>query len=297
MLKDLYTTRMSGEKRVLQNRFSRIRTRSGKRQRLMALGMTAVLLVTFAFSAVVMAAFDGPEQGDIVVTYNGKNMKFSNEPFFYENTVYLPLRELFGELGIPQNDKNRIEWHNGEITIYLDGHEDYYKIEIGSPQIWYDAVADAVNALAIREEPGAPVLKDGITYIPFEYIEYILNRFDHFYDVGYVFGEINSKIPYRGNAEGMTYSDLVRLQYTVDNGHFPWRLDPLEVIRTYGAYATGAEAGEITELFGDGIGISATYVIGGTPYSVELFKPVEQDEHGIWVVRWFEKKDSAGIEM
>ena len=35
------------------------------------------------------------------------------------------------------------------------------------------------------------------------------------------------------NAENMTFEDIRGLQLSVDNGHFPWRLDPAQVISSF----------------------------------------------------------------
>lgn len=52
------------------------------------------------------------------------------------------------------------------------------------------------------------------------------------------------------------------------------------------------EGGEITELAGGGEGISLTFTVGEKEYtqiySIELFKPIDKRENGIWIVRTFE---------
>ncbi len=66
MLENLYTTKMSANKKTLQNRFSKIRSKSGWLSKIMALVMSAVMVVTFACATVVMAAVgaDGLERWD-----------------------------------------------------------------------------------------------------------------------------------------------------------------------------------------------------------------------------------------
>lgn len=91
------------------------------------------------------------------------------------------------------------------------------------------------------------------------------------------------------NAEDLIYNQLQSTQLQVDNGHYPWRLDPMQTIREY-ADRNNLEFGEITELTETGASIDAAYTIGGTAYHVELFKPIRQNETGIWIVRRFEAR-------
>jgi len=47
----------------------------------------------------------------------------------------------------------------------------------------------------------------------------------------------------------------------------------------------GMGNGEITVFAGDGTKCSATYTTDDASYIIELFKPVQRDENGIWVVK------------
>ena len=291
MLENLYTTKMSTNKKSLQNRFAKIRSKSGRLSKIFAAVMSCAVAVAMLGATIVMAAFDSVDK-KVHFFFNDKSIEFSHEPFFYKNTVYLPLRELFQRLGIFNDKENKITWDNGKIFIYLKGHSDYYEINIGDNKIIYDTYSHAVNSYAVLEEANSPVLMNDTAYIPFEYINYILNRFDNYYNVYYSFADINSRDAYLENAEELTYTDICSLQYRVDNGHFPWRLDPQSVIKAVlGNKLNDADGnGEIINLAGDGTKCAADYILNGTTYTAELFKPVQKDEYGIWVLKSFEKR-------
>ena len=66
MLENLYTTKMSANKKTLQNRFTKIRSKSGRISKMMAAVMSVVVAVTMLGGIVVMAAVgsDGLEHWD-----------------------------------------------------------------------------------------------------------------------------------------------------------------------------------------------------------------------------------------
>ena len=279
MLENIYTTKMSANRKQLQSRFTKIRSKNGRISKLMALVMSVVIAVTMLCATIVMAAFDSFERYDIQVYYNNEIVELKNKPLFYENSVYVPLREMMNNIGL-ENDK--IIWNYGKITVYVNN--DYYKMGIGDNSITFGVIGVDTQETQIAIEYNSPILMNGVTYIPFEYLDYLLNRYDKTYNLSYTFGDIDSNMPYFDNAEKMRYYDICYLQYQVDNGHFPWRLDAQQVIQTFFTNR-GMENGEITAFAGDGVKCSATYTIDDTSYIVELFKPVQNNEHGIWIVK------------
>ena len=66
MFERLYTTKMSADKKSLQKRFSKIRSKSGRISRLMAIFMSVAVLITITCATIVMAAVgsDGLEYWD-----------------------------------------------------------------------------------------------------------------------------------------------------------------------------------------------------------------------------------------
>ena len=79
MLENLYTTKMSANKKTLQNRFTKIRSKSGRISKIMAAVMSCVIAVTMLGGAVVMAAVgsDGLEHWDKNDIYYKDGVKFS----------------------------------------------------------------------------------------------------------------------------------------------------------------------------------------------------------------------------
>lgn len=341
----------------------------------------------------------------------GEQMNFINQPFAANDTVYLPLREFMQKLGM--DDETNIVWDNGKITLYLEGHSDYYVIEIDKKQINYDSVESMPNSFATREIENPPLLVNDKTYIPYEYINFIFNRFrDHYlidyeiydsnkniigfsqisnmlfdekfyveipsswtgkvesiydvelndvsyvqktsfekYNVGtllsikkvesavadellnilggsklihddgefaYLFivptdvqmpifegtDEEDTKIveEYKRlyadverisesikpvNAEWLSFTEMEKLQSEVDNGHYPWRLNPNDVILEF-ANEKGLSGGEIQNLSKD-IAISAEYKYNNDIYKIKLYQPIKVNDSGVWIVKNFDK--------
>ena len=79
MLENLYTTKMSANKKTLQNRFTKIRRKSGRISKIMALVMSCAVAVTMLGATIVMAAVgsDGLEHWDKNEIYYKDGVKFS----------------------------------------------------------------------------------------------------------------------------------------------------------------------------------------------------------------------------
>lgn len=97
------------------------------------------------------------------------------------------------------------------------------------------------------------------------------------------------------NAENMSYAQIEDLQESVNNGHFPWRLDCKQVIMSFlSGKGENVENGELVTFAGDSEKYSGDYRIGDNVYTVELFKPIDKSESGIWVVKSCVKKAIIG---
>lgn len=346
---------------------------------------------------------------------SGEQMDLINQPFAKDGTVYIPLREFMQKLGM--NDEKGIVWNNGKITLYLEGHSDYYVMEIDKKHIQYDSLEHLPNSLAIMEVENSPLLADDLTYIPYEYINFIFNRFgdkhlidyeiydgdndkvgfsvtanmlfdkkfsveiptswtekvecvvecvygaeaDNIsyvqkssltkYNAGTLFsvkkvessfaGELlnmleGSKLIYDDgkfaylfavptdvqkpiwdgadeedaeivkeydkmyadvykiaesikpvNAEVLSFTEMELLQNEVDNGHYPWRLNPSDVILEF-VNKNKLSGGEIQNLSKD-ITVSAEYKYGEDIYRIELYQSIKVNEDGAWVVKNFDK--------
>ena len=79
MLENLYTTKMSANKKILQNRFTKIRSKSGRISKIMAAVMSCAVAVTMLGATIVMAAVgsDGLEHFTKNEIYYKDGVKFS----------------------------------------------------------------------------------------------------------------------------------------------------------------------------------------------------------------------------
>ena len=197
MLERLYTTKMSANKKQIQNRFTKIRSANSKISKMMSLVMAIFVAVTMLCATVVLASVvnEAPEQFKIEVKHGDKILQLDNKPFVYEGTVYLPLRELFEKIGFMENENSFIQWDNGKIYMcltenvekpdYVEYGSDikylsyYYGIEIGKAEYKLnppEIVQKKYDFDSSKKTNHAPILKDGVTYIPFEFVEYLVNR-------------------------------------------------------------------------------------------------------------------------
>lgn len=83
MLENLYTTKMSANKKILQNRFTKIRRKSGRISKIMAAVMSCAVAVAMLGATIVMAAvtatYENQNEQIKYEIYNGSNMNFSNQ--------------------------------------------------------------------------------------------------------------------------------------------------------------------------------------------------------------------------
>jgi len=155
----------------------------------------------------------------------------------------------------------------GNLTVVWQNEE--YGYIVGRPTdvqhpIWADRDKEDID-LAFEYER----MVSGITYIE--------STFSLINDV---------ETPVITNAENMSYAQMRDLQRQVDNGYFPWRLDYEQVMQMYlSGMGESVENGKLTYFAGDGEGCVGTYDIGDKRYTLELFKPADKGEHGIWIVR------------
>lgn len=196
MFERLYTTKMSADKKTLQKRFSKIRSKSGRISKMMSFAMSILVAVTMLCATVVLASVvnEAPEQFKIDVKHGNTVIQLDNKPYVYDNTVYLPLRELMEKIGLLDHENSYINWDNGKIEMELiektpdaqtDKQIEYlaynYGIEIGKAEYTLNPSMAAMyqqkwNISNRKQMSYAPMLKDGVTYIPFEFVEYLINR-------------------------------------------------------------------------------------------------------------------------
>lgn len=101
MFKGFYTTQMSASHKLLQTRFVKMRSGSGRFSKLMAAVMSVVLIFVMSCVTIVMAAVDNEPENFYI---NGKG--YSISPVLIQNSFathtdcyYVPLRDTFEALG------------------------------------------------------------------------------------------------------------------------------------------------------------------------------------------------------
>ena len=187
MLEKMFTTKMSMDKKKLQNRFSKIRSKNGKTSKFIALSVFAVIIVSIICASVWVAVSrqdDTTVNSDIKLTFNGEIISFQNDPYIFSETLstglktqtmaFFPLEELCQNLGA------ECEKNFNEAVIKIPGANDNYKIGLGKNEIYYESL---IGASATRETKTAPEAKNSTLYIPYEFIEYIFidaNNYDIF---------------------------------------------------------------------------------------------------------------------
>ena len=77
------------------------------------------------------------------------------------------------------------------------------------------------------------------------------------------------------------------LQREVDNGHQPWRLDPLDAAMDYVYNTLNKQGGEFEFYYYDELVQSVSYTYkkaGEKEFRVVVYKPIKKDNTGIWVI-------------
>ena len=185
MLENLYTTKMSSNKKVLQRRFTKIRSKSGRLAKMMSLVMTLLLALALGTATVVMAALDNGDTETnyfIELTDNGEKIELKNEPFVKNRAVYVPRRERFEKVGVMDNENSYINWNNGILDVgigEISGGTPLvvkFRMEIGKTELLCNP-NDIMGYMDVTPEQNQnpPVLKDGVTYIPFNFANALLN--------------------------------------------------------------------------------------------------------------------------
>ena len=227
MLDNIYTTKMSANKKTMENRFSKIRSSNTRIHKVMATLMTVAVIITMLCANVVMAMVDEKtsEQYVIEVKKAETILDYYNKPFIENDTVYFPLRETFEKFGIMENKDSYINWDNGKIDICIawsdnsdyakEAHSQlnngngvdvitllhYYRIEIGKNILTYNTTKNLAgqDISSPKSMNSAPLLRNGITYVPFEYLKGF-NVSRSFMELNFTIKDINGNdlysIPY-----------------------------------------------------------------------------------------------------
>lgn len=192
MFRNIYTTHMSGNGKMLKMRFERIVEKPMKMGRIAAILCAFSIVAAFALSTVIMAAFDKNDVDfKLDITNNGEIIKLENKLFVANGEVYVPLREFFAKMGFMDLPEADMLWDNGVVLVRLaeennlTGHGGqifhYFKVVTGVNKLFINAselTGFAESDEVVKETKNAPILKHGVTYLPFEMVNEMIEWTD-----------------------------------------------------------------------------------------------------------------------
>lgn len=286
MLEKMFTTKMSMDKKKLQNRFSKIRSKNGKTSRFISMAVFAVIIVSIICVSVLVAV---NRQDDNILYKNIKmNIQFEIPNSWYDK--YVVDESTIDDGYITVKHRRIAEKHDGMGTLFTmmklpDSEIDEYMNMIGNMTvIWRNQdygyligrpTDVQVPIFAGNDEEDIKLAEEYQKM--YKEISYIESTFSLIDDV---------TTPNIANAENMSYAQMRELQRQVNNGHFPWRIDYKQVMQMYlSGMGESVENGKLTYFAGDGEGCTGTYTVGDKSYTLELFKPIDKSENGIWIVK------------
>lgn len=177
--RNLPVLKMIESKKMLERRFIMIKNnkKTSKIMSIISVLMSIIILSSTAFANGILSGIIKDEYAALV-TNNGQTMEFKNQPFIKNGELYVPLRETFENLDFLDNEESSITWDNGDITITLaEKSQDLliiynYKITIGQSQLIENAKPTLLgqDLSTIIKMTNAPILKNSVTYVPYEYI-------------------------------------------------------------------------------------------------------------------------------
>lgn len=160
MLENLYTTKMSANKKTLQNRFTKIRRKSGRISKIMAAVMSCAVAITMLGVTIVMAAVgsDGLEHWDKNEIYYKDGVKFSVN-VSGKNVPAWVYEDVAGEDGKINVTVNRYQTRdlkgnvNNDHLVELLGEKGKIKLASQSSSMAYKHYDGAVIPDYLRQYP------------------------------------------------------------------------------------------------------------------------------------------------
>ena len=187
------TTQMASSKKILKRRFIMIKNKktTSRFMSVISAVIAVAMLSTTVFASGVLSDLTTDDY-TIEILNNGEKIELTNKPFIENGEVYVPLRELFENMGILSNPENYINWNNGKITVSINepsrsvnGYSEYtYQIEIGQEIRKILSNPEPINFDVLIVPP---VLKDSITYVQLGSVSGVLNEIygTHLYKLEY----------------------------------------------------------------------------------------------------------------
>ena len=114
MLENLYTTKMSMDKKKLQNRFSKIRSKNGKTSKFIAMAVFAVIIVSIICVSIWVAV----SRQDDMILYENEAMNFKLEIPLSWQGKYIVDESAVDDNYIAFKHKGIAEKHDGMGTLF-----------------------------------------------------------------------------------------------------------------------------------------------------------------------------------
>lgn len=190
MFNNLFTTKMSTNSKKLKYRFLKITQKKTVLSSVISLFISVSFITVATFTNFVFASLDDKEY-NASITNNGEKINFTeNQPFYRDGVLYVPLREFAEKIGVLGYDKGMIEWKDGTVFMSFSAESEklgnisfMYRIDIGENGIIVNpkelSKIDRGDVIGIKKPMNnPPIIKNNRTFVPFEYIAYISNRFN-----------------------------------------------------------------------------------------------------------------------
>ncbi len=190
MFNIFFTTKMSSNSKKLKYRFFKITQNKNALSLVISLFISIFFITVATFTNFVFASLDDTKF-DVSITNNGEKIEFSeNQPFYKDNVLYVPLREFAEKIGVLGYDKGMIEWKDGTVLMIFTAESEklgnisfLYRLDIGENGIIVNpkelSNVDRGNVIGVKKPMDyPPIIKNNRTFVPFEYIAYISNRFN-----------------------------------------------------------------------------------------------------------------------
>jgi len=285
------TTGMAGDKNTLKKRFTMIKNKIKISRKVAIISgvLAIIILLTTLFTSGIL---------------NGVFLKTDKE-----NQEVIFIEELGLTMILPDtwNDKYALEkTDNGEYEVYNPNIRRAFSEESEIPDVggmlfyimkWDEKLTEtqakengewnfAKNQYIMTTEEGTYFL-----YYASD-IQFTKETEKEYRQMEKEISQIQFKVgmPVITNAENMTFEDMRGLQLSVDNGHFPWRLDPAQVISSFMSQKGKTVSRiRIPEIKTDKL----DYEDGS--FKISLFKPIDKTEKGIWVVKSYKEKNNIEL--
>ncbi len=161
MLENLFTTKMSMNKKKLQSRFTKIHSKNGKFPEFMAMIMTMVLAVTMICATVVMAEMDGWGLKNGVIIVNGKEQAvdikhIESSQYLHTDSYYVPLRKVFEMLGCNVN----YNVPKSNVPDYMKGEQSFpFYAWKGKENLVVDSVTQQIYGATAGANTNMPIIE------------------------------------------------------------------------------------------------------------------------------------------